>query len=88
MRTDLPTDPVERRVVELREFYTHLVIYLVINGVLSLANWFTGPPWWAMWPLFGWGIGLASHAAAVFVLPRFLGPAWEARTRERLAHRR
>lgn len=38
--------------------------------------------------LFGWGVGLVAHAAAVFVLPALLGPAWEARTRERLTHRR
>lgn len=88
MRTSEIADPVERRVAELRDFYTHLVIFLVINGVLQLANWLTGPPRWALWPLFGWGVGLVAHAAAVFVLPVLLGPAWEARTRERLTHRR
>ena len=82
-----PTDPVERRILELREFYTHLVVYLTINGVLALANWLTGPPRWVLWPIFGWGIGLAAHAAAVFVVPHFVGADWEARTRERLAHR-
>ena len=87
MDTPRPTDPVERRLLELREFYTHLVVYIAINGVLVVANWLTGPPRWVLWPLFGWGLGLAAHAAAVFVIPRLLGPAWEARTRRRLEHR-
>jgi hypothetical protein len=88
MTKDRPTDPVERRILELREFYSHLVIYLVINGVLAVANWFMGPPRWVLWPLFGWGVGLAAHAAAVLVLPRLVGPSWEARTRERLERMR
>lgn len=31
-------------------------------GALSVANWFTGAPWWSFWPLAAWGIALAAHA--------------------------
>jgi hypothetical protein len=35
--------------------------YAAVAGVLSVANWFTGAPWWSFWPLAGWGVVLAGH---------------------------
>jgi hypothetical protein len=37
-----------------------------------------GGHWW-QWPAFFWGIGLAAHAASVFVCPGFLNKEWEER---------
>ena len=28
---------------------------------MSVANWFTGAPWWSFWPLASWGVVLAVH---------------------------
>src|SRR3569833_2340910 len=60
-----------RRLHRKREFYEHLVSYLIVNGML-VAVWLilgltTGA--WFPWPLFpmaGWGVGLAFHAWAAF----------------------
>ena len=46
-------------------FRNHLRTYLIINGALLLLNLFTDGLWF-VYPLIGWGIGLAFHAANTF----------------------
>ena len=48
-------------------FYAHLTIYVIVNGVLLALNLIAGGPAWAVWPLLGWGLGLAYHGWVVFV---------------------
>ncbi len=78
----------QNRVEKLRNFYIHLAVYLVINGVISTAkivrNMQNGESFQEAffdWGAFGlwtlWGIGLAIHAFSVFVLPSILGHNWE-----------
>jgi hypothetical protein len=63
-----------RRLHRKREFVQHLVSYVIVNGIL-VAVWLvvallTGA--WFPWPLFpiaGWGIGLAFHAWAAYGPP-------------------
>ncbi len=64
---------------ELREFYTHLAAYIVVNGFLFIVDVITGPGWWFYWVMLAWGIGLAIHAYEVLVQNRFFGPDWEER---------
>ena len=51
------------------DFYIHLVIYIAVNTFL-IAQWWTiteGKGFaWFVFPLFGWGIGLAVHAVDTF----------------------
>lgn len=50
-------------------WYTHLAVYVLVNGLLFAAS-ATGlrqRPWMPM-PAMGWGLGLALHGLAVFVL--------------------
>ena len=48
----------------------HLIAYVAVNAVLLALNATQTPPegeahnWWALWPIAGWGIGLAAHAFA------------------------
>ena len=50
-----------------REFYAHLAKFVVTMAVLVAVNLLTSPGYlWFFWPLLGWGVGLASHAAGVF----------------------
>lgn len=54
-----------------KAFRIHLTVFIAVNLML-FAIWLTtwqlndapGYPWF-IWPLFGWGIGLAAHWAAV-----------------------
>jgi hypothetical protein len=48
-------------------FYTHLTIYVIVNGSLLALNLLAGGPAWAVWPLIGWGIGLAAQGIGVFL---------------------
>ena len=66
----------KERVTNLREFYGHLSVYVIVNLGLFLINMATSPGTiWFIWPLMGWGIAVALHALRVFVeLP---GSDWE-----------
>jgi uncharacterized membrane protein len=33
---------------------------------LTIINLASGGPWWVLWVLFGWGIGVLAHAITVF----------------------
>ena len=48
-----------------RGFFRHLVPYCFVNGMLITLNMLTTHFPWALFPLFGWGIGLVSHFMAV-----------------------
>jgi len=44
------------------EFRTHLLVYLIVNGVLWFIWWFTASSYpWPIWPMTGWGIGVLFH---------------------------
>lgn len=55
-----------KRVKELKEFYSHLGIFLIVNFCLFLMDYASGNGWWFYWSVFGWGIGLAAHTFTVF----------------------
>jgi hypothetical protein len=48
-------------------FRSHLIAYAMVNAGLFAINVLSSPGhWWFYWPMLGWGIGLAAHAAAVY----------------------
>ena len=49
------------------DFKTHVVVYVMVNALLITIWAMSGFGYfWPIWPIFGWGIGLASHAYAVY----------------------
>jgi hypothetical protein len=60
----------QRAVKRLRaksDFWTHLVIYLAVNTFLVVIWFFTGASFfWPIFPIAGWGIGVAANAWDVF----------------------
>ena len=54
-------------------FKTHLCAYVIVNLSLWLLWIFSGDRTagsgfpWPVWPLMGWGIGLASHYVSAYV---------------------
>lgn len=42
-------------------FHRHAWAYAAGACVLSVANWFTGAPWWSFWPLAIWAVALGAH---------------------------
>jgi len=75
---DIKYQKAKKRVEEIRGFYAHLGVYVLVNSMLLLLNITTSPDiLWFYWPFFGWGIGIAMHAAYVFGFGRWFGPDWE-----------
>ena len=56
----------KRQVATLKGTYIHLVIFTVVILGLALINVSSGGPWWAVWIVAGWGIGVLADAMAVF----------------------
>jgi hypothetical protein len=56
-----------RRVGLKLGFYTHLLVYVLVNlGLLAISS-ASGRGNWHVWPLLGWGLGLAIHGIVTFV---------------------
>jgi len=70
----------QRRVNEIKEFYFHLILYIVVNLILVIYNLASTPDiLWFIWPMAGWGLGILSHACSVFFNGRRFGKKWEER---------
>ena len=78
----------KHRVEKLKAFYTHLTVYVVVNGAIyafkiirnlrrgeSFEDAFFDFSISGIWLI--WGIVLAIHAFSVFGLPLILGDNWE-----------
>ena len=67
-----------KRVEDIKGFYGNLSAYIVVNTGLIILNLVTSPDQiWFIWPLLGWGIGVAFHGMRVFNYMPFLGREWE-----------
>ncbi len=55
------------RILEDQGFKIHLGVYVAVNVLLAVLNLTLSPnTLWFYWPLLGWGLGLAGHAALVY----------------------
>ena len=55
-----------RRVRIKTAFYMHALVFVLVNAGLFALNGLTGGPAWRLFPLWGWGLGLAIHGAVTF----------------------
>lgn len=74
----------KKRVKEIKGFYIHLAVYLVINTMLIAysSDWIYDTSTVEIsgfGTAFLWGIGLFAHWASVFMPNIFLGKNWEER---------
>lgn len=78
----------KHRVDQIKSFYTHLLVYVVINSFIIVAkilnNLSNGETFEQAFFDFStflvalvWGVFLALHVFYLFVLPVFLGKNWE-----------
>lgn len=74
-----------RRVAMKTGWLTHALVYVLVNGGLWLLNTAQGGERWSVWPLAGWGAGLAIHG--IVVLVALTGDGWRQRWVEREAQR-
>jgi len=72
-----------KKVKKIKGFYSHLIIYIVINTIILIANyqfWNKSGSffsWNNLSTAFFWGIGLVAHGFSVFGTNIFLGKDWE-----------
>jgi hypothetical protein len=70
-------DPALWEVAQRRaSFKGHLASYIIVNAFFWVLWYFTGKHTghnnhypWPIWPMLGWGIGLAFHYAGAYVFP-------------------
>ncbi|MEP7164505.1 MAG: 2TM domain-containing protein [Ferruginibacter sp.] len=71
-------DPLLWEIAQKRAgFKTHLLSYIIVNGFFWAIWYFTGDNYdnndffpWPIWPMLGWGIGLAFHFAGAYIFPK------------------
>lgn len=73
MNTPLSPEEVERlarrRAGAKLGWYVHAVVYVLVNlAVFAMSSYAFGLRPWSVFPLLGWGVGLALHGISVFVL--------------------
>jgi hypothetical protein len=77
-----------KRAKELRDFYGHLITYVVVCTLLVVIDLADSSPTeteylgmtWAYWPILGWGVFVAIHAISTF----FGFSRWEERKAQQL----
>lgn len=42
-------------------FHVHAFVFVLTMVLLVAINLWTGPPYWVLWVLLGWGMGLLTH---------------------------
>ncbi|MBF7156750.1 2TM domain-containing protein [Bacillus albus] len=69
----------KKRMENLKAFYIHLTVYILVNLMLFLINVTSdSSELWFLYPLGGWGIGIVIHGLTTFPLGIF-GKEWEER---------
>ena len=59
----------ERRADAKIKFYKNLCVYLIVNAMLAIINWYATPEyWWVVFPIVFWGIGIFASFLKAFVL--------------------
>lgn len=57
----------EKRVNMKMGFYTHAMVFVLVNLGMYLFTQVSGRGHWGMFPLWGWGLGLAIHGLVTFL---------------------
>ncbi|MCW5519775.1 2TM domain-containing protein [Aureitalea sp. L0-47] len=80
---DLRFRRAKEKVDKLKGFYTHLTIYLIFIPFFIFLNVISTRFPWALFPIFGWGIGVVGHAIDTFGWNPLFGRGWEERKIEK-----
>jgi hypothetical protein len=82
---ELAYDTARKKVKKLKGFYTHLLVYLVVNVMIIYTNYTYSKTTTSLFEFrnfstaFWWGIGLLVHGINVFAFDLFFDKSWEER---------
>ena len=66
-----------KRVALKTGFYTHALVFTLVNLGLFALNSAVGGRHWSLFPLWGWGLGLTIHGVVTFL--NLSGEGWRDR---------
>ncbi|MCI9844770.1 2TM domain-containing protein [Flavobacterium pectinovorum] len=70
----------QKKVKQIREFYEHLTVFVLVNPIVIAVNLMTSPGYlWFVWCLMGWGVGVVLHGLKAFEYMPFFDKKWEER---------
>ena len=57
-----------RNLKKRRDFYAHLLVYVMVNGFLALIWWMITPDmfFWPVIPIVAWGVGVVMNGYDVY----------------------
>ena len=68
----------KRRVDQLKDFYTHLIVYIVVITFLAVVNFLSSPGiWWFLIVAFIWGIFIFAQGISVYSKRGIFSKDWE-----------
>jgi 2TM domain len=78
MKTPLTPEEIDklarRRAGAKLGWYVHAVVYVLVNlAMFAMSRYGFGQRQWSLYPVLGWGLGLAMHGISVFVLGKGSG---------------
>lgn len=83
----------KKRVKRIKGFYSHLLVYVVVNimvVIINVQNLEPGESYFQLKNFFTlgfWGIGLLAHGLSVFLPDMILGSNWEERKIKEIMNR-
>lgn len=87
-RAEVLRERAVKRLKKRRDFYTHLLVYTLVNGFIVAIWAVTGHGFfWPIFPMVGWGIGLVMNGWDAFRDEEFDEEQIQ-REIERIQHRR
>ena len=93
---DTDLERARKRAARMAGFYAHLLLYVVVNVLLTVIDVAAGPAGgetvlaldWAYWSIIFWGVIVVIDAMTTFVIPVLLGEGWQRRQVDRYLARR
>ena len=72
-RNEVLRDRAIKRLKKRRDFFAHLLVYVLVNAFVVAIWALTNPDgfFWPIFPLAGWGIGVVMNAWDVFLNDEF-----------------
>lgn len=56
----------QKRLRIKKGFLIHLIVYSIVMALLIIINLYSGSKPWFIYPLLGWGIGVAIHGFVTY----------------------